>query len=334
MVEKNEAQKLTEENTSLKSKLSTIKTELEGTRKDNESLQAKINNNKKVRRRSWFGGLLQSRVLEIIIALIPTVFLIQQNSLIREQIQQQEVETTIVRRAGLISTLYDRDCSLLSIEQNIQSKEKTNPANVDILMNDCPPKADARSRAEAVSAFVRMEKQGGIINPNLSGVLLQNTSLRLLDLTSLNLSGANLSKTNLYSTSFEGTNFRYANLSFAHLAQGNFSSTDFSDANLSFANLTYANFSKAILLNTNLTGANLSGAILAVEGVGAPAKDEQVIIVYEPAEALKTVSFFNAIYTDDTVWPEGFDPKIAQAINCSEDPKNGTCVAWTKFMAQ
>ena len=92
------------------------------------------------------------------------------------------------------------------------------------------------------------------------------------------LSGANLSGADLSDADLDGANLFGANLSGADLTWANLYGADLSGANLSGADL-----SDADLCDANLTGANLYGAFLA-----------------------------GAIASENTIWPEGFDPDVAE----------------------
>jgi len=108
------------------------------------------------------------------------------------------------------------------------------------------------------------------------------------DLTSANLPDANLYLANLY----------LANLYLANLTNANLPHANLPDANLYLANLTNANLTRADLYLANLTNANLTRADLT----GAN---------------LTRADLTGAKYSEDTVWPDGFDPDAAGCVKVS-----------------
>jgi hypothetical protein len=95
--------------------------------------------------------------------------------------------------------------------------------------------------------------------------------------------GADLSGANLREAKLAGVNLEEANLTGANLTGADLSLADLYEANLTGADLSGADLSDADLCDANLTGANLYGAFLA-----------------------------GAIASENTIWPEGFDPDVAE----------------------
>ena len=95
------------------------------------------------------------------------------------------------------------------------------------------------------------------------------------DLTSANLPDANLYLANLTNANIPDANLTNANLYLANLTNANLTRAD-----LYLANLTNANLTRADLTGANLTRADLTGAK----------------------------------YSEDTVWPDGFDPDAAGCV--------------------
>ncbi len=209
--------------------------------------------------------MLGNRLLILLGSLVGfiTIFLlIWQNSLIQRQINQQAEQTTIARRAQLISILYDRDCSLMLVQQNAQPENLKDDETIIQSIQECPPKADARSRAEAAKAFVNIEKANGVEIPNLSNALLQGTNLNDFDLSSIDFSLANLSDVRLSRANLSFANFRLAKLSGAILRAANLSFANFSNVNLDNIDLNSTNLSNADFFGSSLIKANLGDAIL------------------------------------------------------------------------
>lgn len=104
------------------------------------------------------------------------------------------------------------------------------------------------------------------------------------------LDGANLRLADLSGLDFHGASLNWANLSLADLGEADLGGVSLHAALLSGARLDLANLSDADLSGAELSGANLSGATLS----GADLTD--------------------ALYDDNTIWPEGFDPGAAGAV--------------------
>lgn len=99
--------------------------------------------------------------------------------------------------------------------------------------------------------------------------------------------------------SFASLSLPSANLSQINLKGADLSYADFSGANLSGADLRGADLSYARLGETNLTGADLRGAML----IGTDLREAIV----------ENTLFQAADYDpDETHFPSGFDPKVAQ----------------------
>ena len=110
-------------------------------------------------------------------------------------------------------------------------------------------------------------EQATLFGSNFHGANLQGANFAQAD-----LSMSNLSLTQLNRANFENTKLDHANLLHAKMY----------GANLEGADLSYSNLSHTMLTNTNLKGANLYGV------------------------NMHRISFDNATWDRETVWPEGF----------------------------
>ncbi len=204
----------------------------------------------------------------LLVAVLPGAFLLWQNVLIREQndairsqieqqaeqIEQQTSDTLIVRRAQLLATIYEEECS--------NDGPQASAATSDTPSMICLPKAHLRARQEAVRAFNEIERGRGV-RPNLIKA----------DLRGADLSGANLSRAGLNDANFLRADLRRANFSEALLIKADLSaavlvSANLRDANLylatlRWADLTGADLNEADLSRADLRGADLTGADLA-----------------------------------------------------------------------
>jgi uncharacterized protein YjbI with pentapeptide repeats len=278
--------------------------------------------------------MLGNRFLILLGSLVgfTTVFLlIWQNSLIQRQINQQGEQTNIARRAQLISILYDRDCSLLPFQQSTEDTENNNRT-----MEDCPPKADVRSRTEAITAFVEIEKSNGVESPNLSYALLQDTSLwenNLTgeDLTFVNFYFADLRNAKLGNVDLRGADLGYANLSNAFLIVADLRNAKLGNVDLRGAILRDTFLTGLDLRNADLSNANLRGAIFGVGGANLPSTNLRGTNLR--GAYLNDATFTKVVFDNQTIWPEGFEPPTP-AINCSNEPDNQACVYWEEKEAE
>lgn len=151
---------------------------------------------------------------------------------------------------------------------------------------------------------------------DLSGLNLTDAFLRFSD-----LSGANLSGTNLHDADLIDVKLNNANLTGADLTDATFSDTDFTGANLTGANLSgyhyvgdFVNFQGANLTDANLNSDDLKGCDSSKSNESF---DRYRCEIRYPGHK-RGVSFYQAIYNQNTQFPNGVDPKVAVA-----DPKFG-----------
>lgn len=136
---------------------------------------------RRVVRVKWTG-----MIIAFVVGAIPASFLFWQNLLIQDQIEQQDRDSVLVRRAELLNTIYEETC-----EPNNRREGQRAPG-----ANSCRPKAHPRARREAVLALLGFERNRGV-KPDLTGADLRGLDLRLADLrgviiTDVDLSGAKL----------------------------------------------------------------------------------------------------------------------------------------------
>jgi hypothetical protein len=186
----------------------------------------------------WLIGSL----LGIFIALVPSVILgwqivlfteqnqqfQEQNVLLRQQNAHQLDETLRAQRIEYLQSLYDRSC---------ENQQKTGDPN-------CPSKFNARIRADALVAFVALERRRA---DGLECLLSNGQTSVTVNAIEARLDEASLAQVDL----------RCVRLSRAYLFEA-----DLSGADLSKADLSEASLYRADLSNANLTGANLTGVML------------------------------------------------------------------------
>ncbi len=212
----------------------------------------------------------------------------QQNHRLGEQIKQERDNNISVRRATLISRLYDRtDCDTAAAMpcphvSNIRSRVEAAKAFVDLersLYGDPPPcmrpsgnpgitllsaieqirMGPARDSEEYREHYLkalgetRSQAYISLDGVDLSGGRFSRSSWSYVSLSHSNLSDANLISADLKCSDLYGVNLRSAQLVTAGLR-----GTDLREADLSYADLTGAEGTT----QTNLTGANLTWAKL------------------------------------------------------------------------
>ncbi len=217
-----------------------------------------------------------------IIAAVPTSFVAYQSYLTKIQIDRQEADTLIVRRAQLLATIYEEDCEDVVVEAAAEPASEESEATVEGSAGEkaspatervCRPRAHPRARQEAVFAFCEIEWSReevpqlssanladlDLFSANLSPVNLRETDLSDADLGWAKLGGAVLSFADL-----SGANLGWAHLGGAHLFGANLSGATLIEANLIEANLIGATFAGVNLGGAHLFGVNLGGANLSL----------------------------------------------------------------------
>jgi hypothetical protein len=167
---------------------------------------------------------------------------------------------------------------------------------------------------------------------DLSGLNLTDAFLRFSD-----LSGANLAGTNLHDADLISVKLNNANLTGADLTKASFSDTDFGGANLTGANLSgyhyvgdFINFQGANLTDANLDSEDLKGCDSSIYTSDRYDRyhrydkydrfDNYRCETRYPGEK-KGVSFYQAIYNENTQFPSSVNPELAVA----KEPKNPKC---------
>ncbi len=100
-----------------------------------------------------------------------------------------------------------------------------------------------------------------------------------------------------YNTAFNYSNITNTNFTSAKLRRSHFESAFIHNNNFSFSELTDANFISVNLQNNNFRNAYLVGSKFLTRNSG-----------------FETNNFTGAKYSEQTIWPEGFDPVAAGAI--------------------
>lgn len=152
----------------------------------------------------------------------------------------------------------------------------------------------------ALEALRQIREKGWLYRGDLCGQLFRHANLQKAHLESADLQEADFTGANLQYSSLVRANLQRARLKVAHL-QG----AELHHANLQGAILENADLREVMLYDTNLQGANLHGAYLQAANLSHA--------------NLKDTDLSWANYSDDTVWPQGFNPKAAKAIKTRWD---------------
>jgi uncharacterized protein YjbI with pentapeptide repeats len=220
----------------------------------------------------------------------------------KEREQEREIARERVEETALQNYL-DKMTELLLPPNYLRESEE-----------DSEVRSIARSRTLTVLRGLNGDRKGSVIrflheskliDADKTIINLRTADLGGADLIGADLSGADLSGANLTEAILSGANLSGANLSQARLTEvilwhANLTGADLGRANLLGAdllgaNLTEANLTEAFLRRANLSRANLSGANLT----------EAALYVVR--------------YNNKTIWPDGYDPKQAGAINEDEN---------------
>jgi uncharacterized protein YjbI with pentapeptide repeats len=165
--------------------------------------------------------------------------------------------------------------------------------------------------------------------------------LKAKDFKSQSLNGANFADAILRNAAFDHSTLKKANFKGADLWQVSFSAADLTGADLRGASTREITFSETTLNEANMEGceipaawrakfrgANLqkckfTGSIITCDFSGADLRGANLRGAHlDPDNRWK-----NAVYDDDTAWPDGFDPKAAGAVLATADDKKATDAA-------
>tara|TARA_R110002111_G_scaffold247140_5_gene310192 strand:- start:2710 stop:3804 length:1095 start_codon:yes stop_codon:yes gene_type:complete len=177
----------------------------------------------------------------------------QQLSLVRREIETQIATNKQANRKRLLDTLYKEqapdDRALPELYRSVFKESKPRL-----------PKADLRSRQEAVLEFIKLERDSGKII-DLSGAFLNNLDLSKSRLIKHDLEGA-LQGVDFGAARMAGANFTDTNLQGAIFRGGNLESARFFSSNLTDSDLQATNLEGVIFHESRLSGARLHGAYI------------------------------------------------------------------------
>jgi hypothetical protein len=153
---------------------------------------------------------------------------------------------------------------------------------------------------EKVVSFSSVYRHMGRLNPTAVNARFKGQNLSDSDYKGRDFSRRNLVGANLTNSGFEKANLRSANLMYALLAAG-----------MSFADLRCANLRETDIVEGTWEGTDCRGADL---------RGARILGVDLHSAKLAGANLQDAIYTKETKWPKGFDPKKHGAKMISSQP--------------
>jgi len=133
-------------------------------------------------------------------------------------------------------------------------------------------------------------------------------------LVGVSLKGANLAGAKLNGSNLEGTSLIGANLSDAILVDTNLAFAELKSATLTGAILIHADLMSAQLDKANLAGANLLYANLQDATLFGTRLENAILgLPNFMGDLLFDINLEGALYSVDTTWPKGFDPRASGA---------------------
>lgn len=193
------------------------------------------------------------------------------------------------------------------------------PLHVSAASNQSPPMSCAAALQKIAS-----DRQRGITaslsSANLQGADFFGADLSEVSMYNVNLKEANLKQSNLRHSILNGadlsnTSINEANLSEARLEKANLYGADLSNANLNGAHFNHANLGDANLSGTNLSWADLINADLRGANLyEANLREAKLHGADLRGADLRWTKLREALYTDATRWPEGFNPDQKGAV--------------------
>jgi uncharacterized protein YjbI with pentapeptide repeats len=278
-----------------------------------------------VRRVLWIG------TVGVFVALIPQFLSLWQIALLREQSRDQATSNYIERKADLLQTLYQEDC------------QSDNGPPLETAR--CRPAQPWRIRRQAVLSLLALDRAHDEESPDLSGARLDDLPLSGADFSGAWLSNAVLERSQLVNANLDNVDAVQIDMSYARMqgvsmqgalldeaiaVRADLSRANLLKVHLVLADLTDADFTKSKLRGAVLWGADLSGADFTdadLTDAEFEKKDSSTTIQYGPGyrdtlfgidrkEAHHTRKY--ACYSEQTVWPNGFEPDKFGLVICSE----------------
>ncbi|MBV7333953.1 pentapeptide repeat-containing protein [Chloroflexi bacterium TSY] len=156
---------------------------------------------------------------------------------------------------------------------------------------------------------------------DLEGENLAGANLRDAQLEGAKLIGANLEGADIWGARLAGADLMGANLKGTQLMGANLERTNLAYANLETADLNNANLERTVLECATLQEANLREARLGPDLWGVKLEGADLSKANLERADFEYVNLTGAMYTAETTWPDGFDPKAAGGIEV--DPATG-----------
>jgi uncharacterized protein YjbI with pentapeptide repeats len=258
-----------------------------------------------------FQRIIRVGFVGVLITSLPTFVMIWQNILLLSQLHEQQFTNYINRKSELTSILYETTCKSSELHDDYRQ----------VPVSSCPPRASKRVRSEAARSLVETERLFGR-SPDLTGALLSETWLLVMD-----FSEANLYYTDFRSANLGGAKFHKALLDQADFHKANLTKADFSKAiiqDVSFVDvsLSGADFRNAELYGVDFRHASLQGARFnSVDFHGSDLRDanlhgSDLRDANLEFSDLTGADLNRSFYNDETNWPSQFDVTRSGAIKC------------------
>ena len=213
-------------------------------------------------------------VMALLFALLPTLLMVYQNSLLKAQNKKIQEQTYLAEASRRSAQMFIMSDVLSDLNREIETNNTHKLSNTLVgrivglsramkpyryLLNDqLIEKPISPERGQLLITLCKSQIEPSffidriIQDSDFTKAELQNANLYRSVIREINLEGADLSAANLIGVDARRASFVGAN----------FKNTDLEDANLSYTNLSSTNFSGAFLINTNFKEANITNIIL------------------------------------------------------------------------
>jgi len=166
-----------------------------------------------------------------------------------------------------------------------------------------------------------LREQGWLYDGTLWGADLVSAKLSRAQLWESNLTGAYLTNADMLDATLRDSQLIGTQLDEAILTNASLSGADLSHASLRYAALEYTVLIFSVLRETDLEGANLTGARLYEADLSGANLSRAILVDTDLRNAdlsetrLGLADLSGARYNRFTIWPDGFEPGAAGAIN-------------------
>lgn len=258
-------------------------------------------------------------VATILFAVLPSILLMRQNMLLKQQNQKIQEQTHLAEASRRSSQMFIMGEVLSDVNKELETKRtlsNTLTGRVISLSRAMKPyryingdtlieKPISPERGQLLITLCKSNIQSGFFVD-----MLQESDFTQAELTNSNLSHSVLTDINLKGANLKGSEVTNVNFSYAILSNANLTNVDFTDANLKNADLTNANLTNADLRYTKLDGADFTNAKL--DNVKVHRRDWLHYITNKIK--LKGAEKINTTYKIDSVYFKDYNKKILALV--------------------